>query len=264
MPRRRQLTTDAAATTDDTSVPRSRSCRGLRQPHAHHRHPAGVGMKRWLDPRLPPGGPVVIARQHPNPARRSSGTRRQARAATNIPGSHVATDLQGRAIDQAAAEHYRHDDHRQRLRSCAGRPLAVAQRCSHHQHPGTTTSQLPPPALAGQARHQRQPPPAWLEQLPAGDAQDGVEVACQGDEPDRHQGPSPFRFATPLPAADLHLLRPQRRSNVDLIALDNPPSARITATIALGRRRPRWRRHPTTTSSSHKPWANTPFLARRG
>jgi len=95
MPRRRQPTTDAARTTNDTSAPISRSCRGLRQRRAHHQRSAGVGMKRRLCLRTAPGRPVAIARWHPNPARPRTGTHHQARAATNILGSpQLATNLQ--------------------------------------------------------------------------------------------------------------------------------------------------------------------------
>ena len=90
----------------------------------------------------------------------------------------------------------------------------MARRRSHHRQPGTTASQLPPPALSGQARLQRQPTPAWLEQLPAADAHDGVEAACHGGAADHHRGQSPIKTAALEPATEDRQLRHQRRHNV--------------------------------------------------
>jgi len=57
--------------------------------------------------------------------------------------------------------------------------------CEAQEASATGRQPLPPSALDGPVYHQRQPPPAWLEQLPAAEAQDGVEVACHEGGADR-------------------------------------------------------------------------------
>ena len=78
----------------------------------------------------------------------------------------------------------------------------------------TDRQPLPPPALTGPARHQRQPPPAWLGQVPAAHAHDGVEAACHGGAADRHRGQSPFNTAAFEPTTEDRQPRLQRLHNV--------------------------------------------------
>ncbi len=65
MPRRRQPTTDAAPTTNDAPVPRSREPRRTRPHRAHHQRPAGVGMKRLLSGAETALPPARAAPHHP-------------------------------------------------------------------------------------------------------------------------------------------------------------------------------------------------------
>jgi len=59
-----------------------------------------------------------------------------------------------------------------------------------------------------------------LEQLPADDAHDGVEVACHGGGADRRRGQGPFKTTALGPATDARQPPHQRRHNVLAFCLE--------------------------------------------
>ena len=187
MPRRRQPTTDAAPTTNDAPVPRSREPRRTRPHRAHHQRPAGVGMKRLLSGAETALPPARAAPHHPQQHDASWHIEPQRPRTPPTLGSRLDDDLelpfQRGEADLVGKLGDPHQPHAQ-----AAGFLCSAQVAS-------TTGRQPLPARIDelQGSHRPQPPPALRERLPATDAHRAALVACHHGGANQHQGPSPLK-----------------------------------------------------------------------